>query len=103
MNIRKKIYSEYIGLRLTKAEHDSLCKKLCKRKEDKLSVKLREYIFQKLKEEPVIEYKITQEEGLTGVILYQQGKVIDTLFFDNIGSAMGHIKSIDAVKRPGKY
>ncbi len=99
MNIKDKVYTEYIGLRVTKEEYDLLFKTLCRKKKDKLSVKLREYIFSKIKEEPVIEYKITQDEGITGVVLYEKGEIKDNLFFDNIGSAMAHIKTVGAIKR----
>lgn len=99
MNIKDKVYTEYIGLRVTKEEYDLLFKTLCRKKKDKLSVKLREYIFSSIKEEPVIEYKITQDEGITGVVLYEGGEVKDNLFFDNIGDAMGYVRSVNAVKR----
>jgi len=99
VNIKEKVYSEYIGLRITAEEKDLLLKKLCRRKEDKLSQKLREYIFTKLSEEPVKEYSIKQNEGLTGVILYENGQEVDKLFFDNIDEAMKRIRAIGAVKR----
>jgi len=99
VNIRKKVYGEYIGLRLTKEEYDLIVKKLCRRKEDKLSQKLREYIFTKLSEEPVREYSIKQNEGLTGVILYENGQEVDKLFFDNIDEAMKRIRAIGAIKK----
>ena len=99
MNIKKKNYTNYIGLRLTKEEYDLLLSTLCRKKGDKLSQKLRDYLFTKIKEEPVIEYTISQNAELMAVTLYQKDIIIDTLFFDNIGSAMSHIKSINAVKK----
>ncbi len=48
MNINKKIYTEFIGLRVTKEEKDLFFKEVMQEKKDKLSVKLREYILSKV-------------------------------------------------------
>lgn len=99
MNVREKIYTETIVLRLKKEEHDLLLKSLCRKKGDKLSVKLRDYIFTNLKNEPVIEYVITQDSGITGVTLFKEGIKTETLFFDCIGHARSYIKEVGAIKR----
>jgi len=99
MNINKKIYTEFIGLRVTKEEKDLFLKRLCKRKEDKLSVKIREYILSKLSEEPVIEYSIKQKGDKMEVTIYENGEGRDPLLYDNIELAMRYIRSIDAKKR----
>ena len=100
MNIREKVYGEYIGLRLTKEEYDLIVKKLCRRKEDKLSQKLREYILSKLSEEPVIEYSIRQDkDNKMEVFTWENGQERDSLIYDTIELARKYVKSIDAVKR----
>jgi len=100
VNIRKKVYGEYIGLRLTKEEYDLIVKKLCRRKEDKLSQKLREYILSKLSEEPVIEYSIRQDkDNKMEVFTWENGQERDSLIYDTIELARKYVKSIDAIKR----
>lgn len=100
MNIREKVYGEYIGLRLTKEEYDLIVKKLCRRKEDKLSQKLREYILSKLSEEPVIEYSIRQDkDNKMEVFTWENGQERDSLIYDTIELARKYVKSIDAIKR----
>lgn len=100
MNINKKIYTEFIGLRVTKEEKDLFLKRLCKRKEDKLSVKLREYILSKLSEEPVYEYVIRQNrENKMEVTIWENGQERDSLLYDTIEQAMKYVRSMDARKR----
>lgn len=99
MNVKDKVYTEFIGLRLTKEEYDLLYRTLCRKKNDKLSAKLREYIFTKIKEEPVLEYSMIQKDGKMGVILYEKDIETDPLFYDNIGAAMRYIKSVGAIKK----
>jgi len=99
MNINKKIYTEYIGLRVTKEERDLFLKRLCKRKEDKLSVKIREYILSKLSEEPVYEYSIRQKGDKMEVTVWENGTAWDDLLYNNIDEAMKYVRSINAIKK----
>ncbi len=99
MNINKKIYTEFIGLRVTKEEKDLFLKRLCKRKEDKLSVKIREYILSKLSEEPVYEYSIRQKGDKMEVTVWENGNECDGLAYDNIDEAMKYVRSIGAIKK----
>jgi hypothetical protein len=99
MNINKKIYTEFIGLRVTKEEKDLFLKRLCKRKEDKLSVKIREYILSKLSEEPVYEYSIRQKGDKMEVTVWENGNECDGLIYDNIDEAMKYVRSIGAIKK----
>ncbi len=100
MNINKKIYTEFIGLRVTKEEKDLFLKRLCKRKKDKLSVKLREYILSKVSEEPIYEYSIRQnKDNKMEVTVWENGQERDGLLYDNINEAMKYVRSIGAVKK----
>jgi hypothetical protein len=100
MNVNKKIYTEFIGLRVTKEEKDLFLKRLCRRKEDKLSVKLREYILSKLSEEPVYEYSIRQNRNnKMEVTIWENGQERDYLIYDSIEQAMKYVRSIAAIKR----
>ena len=99
MNINRKIYTEFIGLRVTKEEKDLFLKRLCRRKEDKLSVKIREYILSKLSEEPIMEYSIRQKGDKMGVTIWENGQERDILLYDTIELAMKYVRSIDAIKK----
>ena len=99
MNIKEKNYTESLTLRLTKEEYDLLNRTLCRKKNEKISAKLREYVFTKIKEEPVLEYSMIQKDGKMGVILYDRDMETDPLFYDSIGAAMRYVKSVGAVKK----
>jgi len=101
MNKKEKVYTEFIGVKLTKEEHSLICKALGLKKKEKLSAKLREFILSKIQIEPIMEYRLTEDEGITGVYLYKSGtnEIEETTFFSSLGDAMDYIKKIGANKK----
>jgi len=99
MNIKKRAFTKVISLRLGKEEYDLVLKKFQRKKTDKLSVNLKNYLFAKIKEEPVIEYSIKQKGDKMEVTIYENGEGRDPLLYDNIELAMRYVRSINAIKK----
>lgn len=102
INIRGKTYTECITLKVSPEEKDFLTDKLCQKKTDKLSRKVREYLIKSLKGEfdPVYEYSIKQtNDKKMAVTVWENGQERDGLLYDNIDEAMRYVRSIDAKKR----
>lgn len=102
MNVSEKVYTEFIGLKLTKEEYNTVVKALNLKKKDKLSVKVREFLLSKIQGNPKMEYRLSQDEGITGVYLYKAGteEIEETKFFYSPEDAMEYIGKIGANKKP---
>ena len=101
MNVKEKVYTEFIGLKVTKEQYCLLRETLQVKKKEKFSEKVREFIFSKIQGDLKAEYKLSQDEGIIGVYLYKAGTedIIDTAFFDSEKAAMEYISSVGAIKK----
>lgn len=98
VNIRPKQFTKVISLRLNKQEYDLFLKKFKKRKEDKISVNLKSYLFSKIKED-AIEYSIKQVGEYIAVTLHREGQEDELLHYENIDEAMKFVRKIGAEKK----
>ncbi len=98
VNIKPKQFTKVISLRLNKQEYETVLSKFQKKKTDKLSANLKNYLFSKIKEEPVIEYSIRQKKDKMEVTIWENGIECDSLLYDSIEQARKYVRSINAVK-----
>ncbi len=95
-----KTFSQVVSIRLNEQEYNLVLKKFKRKKNDKLSVNMKNYIFTKLSEEPVIEYSIRQNrDNKMEVTTWENGQERDPLLYDTIELAMKYVRSIGAIKK----
>lgn len=101
MNVSEKKYTEFIGVKLTKEQYNLLCKTLNVKKKESFSEKLREFILSHLPWDLKLEYRLTQDEGITGVYLYKAGteELVNTLFYESKEDAMEYVNSVGATEK----
>ena len=107
MNVKNKVYTEYLTLRLTKEEYDLLSRHLCRKNNDKLSTKAREFMFSHLfksDEEYEIVGKPRKGKPVTIKIYskykgYSSNGSVREKTFESREAAMAHVECFNITKK----